>query len=329
MEIALYDPEHGYFTTGSLRSHRAGDFLTSPEVSPLFGETIAGFVAAEMKRIGTPFTLVEAGAGSGSLLGPLLGALDEPPDRVVAVEVSAAARAALQERVPTAEVVPSMAGLDVFTGIIVANELLDNLPAAIAVRSGSAWLERVVAVGAEGLEYDVAEARPEMAAWAERQADGAAEGSVVEVQIAAGEWLRDVLDRLEAGAVLIFDYGDTPDGLASRRAEGTVRTYRGHHLGPDPLLDPGSTDITMDVDFDALAAVAAAVGAEAEVLRQDEFLERWGLRAHLDRLRQEELEAARGGDVMRRLSLRSDRTGGETLLHPRGLGDFRVLVVRR
>ena len=105
MELALYDPEDGYYSSDTLRSDRSGDFLTSPEVSPLFGETLARFCATERERIGEPFAVVECGAGSGSLLGPLLEAC--PVDSAYAVEVSPAARRALAERVPGAEVVES------------------------------------------------------------------------------------------------------------------------------------------------------------------------------------------------------------------------------
>jgi len=114
-----------------------------------------------------------------------------------------------------------------------------------------------------------------------------------------------------------------------RRASGTVRTYRAHHLGPDPLLEPGSTDITMDVDFSALAAVVEECGATVEYSSQADFLTRWGLRDRLTDLRHRELEAARGSDTMERLMFRSRVTEAETLLHPRGLGDFRVLVARK
>jgi SAM-dependent MidA family methyltransferase len=108
-----------------------------------------------------------------------------------------------------------------------------------------------------------------------------------------------------------------------------MRTYRAHHLGPDPLLEPGATDITLDVDFSALAAVAEEAGGRVEYVTQAEFLERWGLRERLTELRHAELEAAREGETMQRLRLRSRVTEAETLLHPRGLGGFRVLVVRR
>ncbi len=325
MELALYDETAGYFSTGRLRSDQGGDFLTSPEVSPLFGETIARFVGAERERIGEPLTLVEVGGGSGSLLRPLLDDLDVAP-RVLAVERSAAARASIGATVPEAEFVDELPSM---RGLIVANELLDNMPAALVVRRGSGWQERRVAVADGGLELVEVAPRPEVADWADRYAGPVAEGGQVEVQASATEWVRDVLRRLEAGALLLFDYGDLAENLEHRRPEGTVRTYRAHHLGPDPLAEPGETDITMDVNFSAVLAVVEESGCEVELLRQDDFLEQWGLRDRHRDLRQQELEAARQGRSMDRLRLRSRVTEVETLLHPRGLGDFRVMTARR
>ncbi len=163
-------------------------------------------------------------------------------------------------------------------GVVLANELLDNLPVAVAVRRGAGWVERLVGAGPGGLCWEEGPARPEVAAWAERHAGPVPEGGLVETQIAAGAWLRGMLRRLAAGAVVVVDYGDTGAGLAPRRAEGTLRTYRHHHLGPDPLAEPGGTDITVDVDFGALAAAAEGEGAAVEVTSQAAFLERWGLR---------------------------------------------------
>jgi len=326
MEIALYDPDVGYFSAGELRSERSGDFLTSPEISPMFGETIGRFTRAEHDRIGGPFSVVEVGAGTGSLLRPLVDSLGFPLTGVWAVERSSAARASIERTVPEAqlsEMIPES-----IRGVVVANELLDNLPAAIAQRTGDGWVERVVVAAGDGLEWGVRPAGDDLVEWADAHAGQVPQGGLVEVQIQATAWVEECVAALTSGALLLFDYGDLAENLQHRRAEGTVRTYQDHHLGPDPLAEPGSTDITFDVDFSALLTVARQAGADAEVIRQDEFLARWGLRDRLDELRGRELEAARGDRVMERLLLRSRITEGETLLHPRGLGDFRVLVAR-
>jgi len=330
MRAALYDPDEGYFSSGPLRSAREGDFLTSPEVSPLFGATLARFVEAEAARIGAdPVTVVDAGAGSGSLLRALLDAV-RVGVRPWALEVSPAARQSLRRFVPEAAVAEAPAAIvGPLRGVVVANELADNLPVALAVRRGAGWVERLVGAAGGSLCWLEGPARPEVAAWAGRYAGPVTEGGVVETQIAAGEWLRGTIRLVAVGAVVVIDYGDTADGLARRRAEGTLRTYRRHHLGPGPLVDPGGTDITADVDFGALALVAAEEGAEAEVLPQAAFLERWGLRDLLAARRGDESDLARDGDPVERLRVRSSITGGEALLHPRGLGDFRVLVARR
>ena len=148
----------------------------------------------------------------------------------------------------------------------------------------------------------------------------------MEVQLAASSWLTGALARLEQGSVVVIDYGDTAENLLPRRQDGTLRTYRAHHLGPHPLDEPGETDITADVNFTALLAIAENAGADARLLRQDDFLSELGLRDRLSELRHAELEAARIGDEVARLQARSLKTEAETLLHPRGLGDFRVLV---
>jgi SAM-dependent MidA family methyltransferase len=324
MGLALYDPEGGFFTTGKLRSERSGDFLTSPEVSALFGETLARYVSDERDRIGEPFVLIEVAAGSGSLIGPLLRAIDVP---AFAVETSPAARAALEWVLPADRVLAELP--DLIRGVVIGNELIDNLPMAIAQRVDGVWRERWVGLDGDGLAMVDAPARTEVVEWLEEFAGDVAEGGWVEAQLSAGVWVRDVLGRIEAGSLLLFDYGDTAENLLPRRQDGTLRTYRAHHLGPHPLDEPGQADITADVNFTALAEAAESAGANVEVHRQDDFLTRLGLGDRLSELRHAELEAARSGDEMERLRLRAQKTEAETLLHPRGLGDFRVLVARR
>jgi SAM-dependent MidA family methyltransferase len=171
--------------------------------------------------------------------------------------------------------------------------------------------------------------RPGVSSWLEAYAGDVDDGGWVEVQLVAAHWVTDALQRLGEGALVLIDYGETAENLLPRRRDGTLRTYKAHHLGPHPLDEPGATDITADVNFTALVAVAESAGAEVELYRQDEFLAGLGLRERLSELRSAELEAARSGDAMERLRLRTLKTEAETLLHPRGLGDFRVLVARK
>lgn len=324
MELALYGPG-GFFATGKLRSVASGDFLTSPEVSPLFGATLARFVASERDRIGEPFQVIDLGAGSGSLLASLL---DEFPVEAWAVEASPAARLALGSVLPPDRVLPSIADLPNPTrGVVMANELVDNLPTALAQLTQSGWRERWVDTENEKFIFVDAPVRPQVADWIERFAGPVDLGGWVECQLAAIKWLKEILVRLSAGSLLVIDYGELAENLAHRRPEGTLRTYRAHHLGPHPLDEPGATDITSDVNFSALFATCQEAGWECELLRQDDFLELWGLGEQLRDLRRQELEAA-GMDEEYRLELRSQRTAGETLLHERGLGDFRVLIAR-
>ena len=353
MAACLYDPEGGFFKTGPLRSTKDGDFLTSPEVSPWFGRMLARFVAAEQARTcADPFLVVEAGAGSGSLLRPLMAALSPipPPQEEVAwakpmtegaeeiydptceshaIEASPAAHAALGDQIGSDRVHRSLDDLaGRFDGVIIANELLDNLPVALAIRSGEGWVERWVGATEDRFGFVTAEARPEVVAWCDAYAGTVPEGGMVEVQLAAADWLRAALDRIGRGALVIIDYGGTAEELEPRRTQGTLRTYRSHHLGPDPLLEPGATDVTVDINFTAAVAIAEEAGATVELHRQDDFLETLGLREVVSILRHEERDLARSGDAMQRLIVRSEATDAETLLHPRGLGDFRVVVAR-
>lgn len=352
---ALYDPD-GFFGGDVLRSEKAGDFLTSPEVSPLFGETLATFVDAELARV-DGHRVVEVAAGSGSLLRPLLaelGSIERSPQRgdgprpaepggrgaphapheldAWAVEASPAARTVLADVVGPDRVVASLVDVPApIDGVVLANELLDNLPVALAIREGDGWTERFVGAQDGELVLVPVEARPEVAEWAERFGLPCPEGGIVEVQLAAAEWVTEALARLGRGTLVLVDYGDETENLAPRRQDGTLRTYRSHHLGPHPLAEPGETDITVDVNVTALRAALEAAGAEVEVYRQDDFLASLGLRERLSELRHRELALARSseeGAPMERLQVRSIRNEAETLLHPRGLGDFRVVVAR-
>lgn len=333
MAACLYDPDGGFFATGPVRSVKEGDFLTSPEVSPWFGRMLGRFVESRVRlhQSREPFLVVDVGAGSGSLLDPLMEQLAMSDRRLEtqfhAVEVSPAARVALGRIVD--QVHESIEELpERFDGVVVANELVDNLPVALATRSGDGWVERWVGATDAAFDLVTAEPRPEVIAWCDAYAGPVPEGGMVEVQLAAAGWIRDVFGRLGHGAVVVIDYGGTAEELEPRRTQGTLRTYQRHHLGPDPLLEPGATDVTVDVNFTGLIAAAEAAGADVELHRQDDFLEQLGLRDIVRDLRHDELDLARGQDAMARLKVRSEWTDADTLLHPRGLGDFRVMVAQ-
>ncbi len=215
-----------------------------------------------------------------------------------------------------------------FDGVIIANELLDNFPVALAVRSGDGWVERWVGATDTAFELVTAEARPDVVTWCDAYAGEVPDGGMVEVELAATDWVSAILDRLQRGALVVIDYGGTAEELEPRRTQGTLRTYQRHHLGPDPLLAPGATDVTVDVNFTALIAAAEAAGTSVDLYRQDDFLAGLGLREVVKGLRHRELELARGDDAMARLKVRSEATDAATLLHPRGLGDFRVMVAK-
>jgi SAM-dependent MidA family methyltransferase len=325
MELSLYGPG-GFFAGGTLRSEKSGDFLTSPEVSSLFGQTLAKYVQAEHVRIGDPFLVVEVGAGSGSLLRPLL---EVDGFEAWAVEVSPPARKQLIDLIGANRVVASLEELPTpIRGVVIANELVDNLPMAIAQLTDQGWRERWVGLDGDSLAFIDAPPRPEIESWLARFGGPVEVGGWVEVQIDGGHWLKRMLAHLIAGSLVVIDYGDTAENLAPRRRDGTLRTYRSHHLGPHPLDEPGATDITADVNFTALIATAKATGAAVTLSRQDDFLAGHGLRQVLSDLRLRELELARSGDDIERFAVRTQRTEAETLMHPRGLGDFRVLIAR-
>ena len=326
MAACLYDSEFGFFATGPLRSDGEGDFLTSPEVSPWFGRTIAAALAGELP--GDDWALVEVGAGSGSLLRPLLESLGAAPQPTIAIERSPAARAALAD-IEGVSIVDRIDGLRFQKAAVVANELLDNLPVALAVNTSAGWQERWVGWGTRGLVLVGRPARDEVTGWCERYAGNVPDGGLVEVQLEAERWISRLLGGIESGIVLLIDYGGTAEELEPRRTQGTLRTYRAHHLGPDPFHEPGATDVTVDVNFTAVLGVAEDCGWKAELHRQDDFLTAHGLRRSLRKMKDKERALAAGDDAMARLRVRSYHTDAETLLHPRGLGDFRVAVLRR
>lgn len=341
VEWALYDDEVGFYESGGAAGRR-GDFLTSPEVGPLFGAVVARAVDSWWRDVGEPdpWVVVEAGAGPGTLARAVLaaGPACAPALRWVLVERSAAQRARHAGGIPLAPpamafapedddspnpqptgqgpLAVSLADLPRLAGptVVLANELLDNLPFDLWERRDGRWLEVRVD---DALGETVVPAEPP--AWLPDAEDGAR----VPVQAAAVAWLRDALAlaRPEAGGRLaVLDYCATTAELAARPPSEWLRTYRDHGRGGHPLDDPGSQDVTVEVCVDQLAAVRrpAAHSTQAEWLRAH------GIDELVDEGRRVWNEQAHIGDLAA-VRMRSRVTEAEALLDPDGLGAFTVV----
>jgi NADH dehydrogenase [ubiquinone] 1 alpha subcomplex assembly factor 7 len=257
----------------------AGDFTTAPEISQMFGELAGLCLADAWDRAGRPSDAcyVELGPGRGTLAADALRAMRAaglaPP--VHFVETSPMLRAAQAERVPAAAWHEDLAGLPE-TGplLVVANEFFDALPARQLVRAGFGWHERVVDTGPEGFAPKAGAPVPASAIPAHVRE--APEGAILEVSPAAAAIAADLAARLarQGGVALIVDYGH-----AATAAGDTLQAVRGHRPA-DPWTDPGECDLTVHVDFEALAAAAEAQGAVVlGPVAQGAWLEALGIEA--------------------------------------------------
>jgi SAM-dependent MidA family methyltransferase len=349
MELALYHPRDGFYSSGGLAGRR-GDFITSPEVGPLFGAVIARALDRWWLELGRPdpFVVVEGGAGVGTLARAVLAA---KPRCLVAltyllVETSATLRERHEELPLTtpqfafgpatdddAEVIsidrgtgPRFVSLGElpaisFEGIVVANELLDNLPFRLLERRRREWFE--VRVGLDGDPAQLVEVAvpptDDLAVLAERLAPAASEGGRIPIQTAATGWLRRALGLVERGRVVVIDYASTSPDLARRPWPEWLRTFRGHARGDNPLRGLGTQDITCEVALDQLAR-ARAISFDQP---QSAFLEEHGIHELVDEGRRTWHERAHIGDL-EAVRGRSRVGEAEALLDPSGLGGFRV-----
>jgi SAM-dependent MidA family methyltransferase len=254
MELALYEPGMGYYATSADRTTRAGDFLTAPEMHPVFGWTIAGQVEEMWQRLGEPrpFTLREYGAGSGELGRQI-------HERLVATGSSLANSDGLEyEPVEIEPRMTSPAETHPFVGCVIANELLDALPAH-RVRNEAGDIRELLVDYKDGRFVEAVGALSDR-----RLAEAAAglpRGQSAEVSLAQRGWLERVHRELHTGWVVLIDYGLPQDELfAPSRASGTVRAFRGQHVSSDVLSGVGNQDITYHVNLDALIRDANQAG---------------------------------------------------------------------
>lgn len=310
MELALYG-EQGFYSTGGSAGRR-GDFITSPEVGPLFGAVLANWLDSEWTRLGEPdqFTVLEAGAGPGTLARSVAAAAPACADalRYVAVELSEAQRAHHPGGVESRPDLPT----ERITGVVVMNELLDNLPFRLAVFDDG-WREAYVRLSSADTFEEVLSAPfdPTPAVLPPRAPIGA-RAPLADRAGTTVEWARATLER---GSVLMIDYGiPSTAEYAVRPWRDWLRTYRGNRRGGHYLSDAGFQDITIDVPFDQLPEPDA-------VRSQAQFLQLHGITELVDEGRRiwAEQSARPGLEAVR---MRSRISESEALLDPTGLGGF-------
>lgn len=305
VDYCLYDPSIGFYRAGRGRAgRRGGDFLTSPEVGPLFGAVLAHALDQWWDELGQParFPVVDAGSGPGTLLKALQ---------------LASPRCAAVWTLRAADVTPGMTPDlgDIAGGVVLANELLDNLPFRILEPTagvGEAHTPGLHEVyvdwsGATPVEVLVSVSGPSLTP------QPPSDGRFPFVE-AANRWVTDALDRRPA-RILAFDYGTrTTAELAGRG--GWLRTYRQHARGADPFLEPGQWDITTDIPFDQLPPATRLESQAA-------FLRRFGIDRLVEEGRAVWLEKAARPDLDA-MRMRSRLREADALLDPGGLGSWMV-----
>jgi SAM-dependent MidA family methyltransferase len=335
MELALYDPEDGYYRAASARPGRSGDFLTAPEAHPIYGWALARQVDEVWARLGRPddFVVREPGAGAGTLAVAVLDGLrrdgsaladivrwqpvemDERRDAELAARLSDAGFGRNVGR-PSAEPI---------RGIVLANEVLDALPVHRVVRRPEG-LREVFVGWRDGAFADV-EAEPSSPGLADRLASEGvdlADGQRAEICLALDGWIAEAAASIRRGLLLAIDYGWPAAALydPERRRLGTLRAYVRHRVHDDPYRNVGRQDLTAHVDVTAVERAAAAAGLHPlGTTSQAEFLTALGAGELLVRLQEES-----GRTLQDYLDARAALA---RMLDPAVSGAFRVMAFGR
>lgn len=314
VDAALYDPTDGFYASGG-RAGRRGDFLTSPEVGPLFGAVVARALDAWWRAAGEPaeFVVADAGAGPGTLARAVLAARPAVAAVGALHYVTVERAAAQRERHPDG--VTSTDRLPARCDVVLANELADNLPFDVAVHDGG-WRLATVAERDGRLVEVLAPLPPDVASLAACLPPVARHGARAPLATGATAWLADAVGR--ADRVVLIDYAATTAELAERPWRDWLRTYRDHERGEHPLVGPGTQDVTTDVPLDQLAA---AVRPPDVVRTQTAFLAAHGIGDLVAEGKRVWSERAHVGDLDA-LRMRSRLREGDALTDPDGLGGF-------
>ena len=360
VDAALYDEDGGFYTRGGGAGRAGRDFVTSPEVGVLFGALVARYLDRAWTELfrPDPFVVVDAGAGRGRLAADVLRAEPECSPRCGTSSSSAPPRCGSLERElltlepadrafgpavrddpdeaprpvedigPIATSLPEFPAIELAAGVVIANELLDNLPFRLVERASAGWTEVRVGLAPDGFAEVAVPAPPEIADAADDVAAGATipTGARLPVPTATVDWLDECARLLRRGFLVVIDYADTAASLAARAQDEWLRTYRGHQRGETPLAAPGAQDITSTVPAEHLVAHTARAGFRlVEHTTQAEWLGALGVAELVDDARGFWRERAAVGDL-EALAARSRVTEADALTDPSGLGAHHVFV---
>jgi SAM-dependent MidA family methyltransferase len=272
MELALYAPRMGYYAGGAHKFGAAGDFVTAPQLCAAFAQTLAPQVA-QLLALSSP-QIIEVGAGSGLLASDLLLELEQRhclPERYGILEVSGELRARQQQTIAirAPALLPRVRWLDRlpehFDGVVLANEVLDAMPAHLVLWQGETIAERGIAVADGEFTWRNRPASGRLLARAEVLADecAIAAGYCSEISLLAPTWVAEWAAILGCGALLLIDYGfPRREYYHPQRDAGTLMCHYRHHAHDNPFYLPGLQDITVHVDFTAIVEAACAAGLE-------------------------------------------------------------------
>jgi SAM-dependent MidA family methyltransferase len=315
MQVALYQPELGYYRCGTEKFGAGGDFITAPEISHLFAQCLGEFTL----QLQVADKVLEVGAGSGKLAAHLLRYLhsrDCAPAQYAILELSGELRQ--RQRATLAELCPEMLERVVwlddipagFRGVVLANELLDAMPIRrFRVRDQQlfeqyvAWCDGVLCYRDQPLS-DV-RLLDRIATLREQTSLGEADTYLSEVNFLAEDWIRTLGNKLEQGVLLLIDYGYPRNAYYhAQRNSGTLMCHYQHRAHPDPLILPGLQDITAHIDFTAMADAALEAGLEvAGFTTQGHFLLNLGLLELAERSASDDHSRLRNNNEVKRLTL--------------------------
>ena len=331
MELALYHPKHGYYTSKGTPWGRDGDFLTAPSAANWYGVTWAGFLAEIAGRAGVRCRLVDLAAGDGSFVASVLDGLGERTvdvlTEVIAVERSTLMRSRLERRLGGSAVKVRISDEICSSGpgpvVVHASELYDAMPVHRVEQTAAGLMEMTVAVEDGGLVWRRRPADPDLVRYFDRHGVRMVEGQTAEANLAAERTHRETLEAAGGGIALVLDYGYEAHRLYDSRGRrhGSLVNYREHRFGRDLLDSPGEQDLTAHVNWDDLRLAAVSCGwEEIALIPLAEFLVRAGLETRVQ-------EAGFGIEADLDADTVTARQEIKRLLDPEGMGsDLKMLI---